>query len=366
MATNVALLKWLRENHPRGKEIGRRLLVDASPVPAWVEQRSAGSRSDPEYERREARLRRRTPEAGYRTYLQTAGGKQLVDPSTQVRIDSRTAKAWRGYYTAVIADQATGLGIVWMLFDASVQETSCLVPLLSDLHHLWPDIRAEVIAGDSAFNTNEICRLLEVDYGITPVFRLKPSELTKRTYLTLDPGDSRDGSVVAITYTGKVVCDAHRKPLEFAGAEHPSRAKLEPGQSSSEGEHRVRALCRHTNDRHPRPCGKLGLRMKANWHRLTTLPHFREGNPERHAFRLAMLARQNQIEGLFNRLKSGLHLGGEDETRTRILDRATYEALFSLGLLSLTALTVADQRITLDLKTSTAHIVDQDDELLAA
>lgn len=60
-----------------------------------------------------------------------------------------------------------------------------------------------------------------------------------------------------------------------------------------------------------------------------------------------MQARLNQVEGFFNRLKSGLHLGGEDETRTRLLDRATYEALFSLGALSLTALAVADQRIAL-------------------
>lgn len=347
MRANVSLLRWLREHHPQGDQIGRRLLVDASPVPAWVEQRSAGSRDDPAYARREERLRRRAREAGFRAYIRDAAGKRSVDGSARVRVDSRVAKAWRGYYFALILDQATGLALVWMLFDASVQETSCLVPLLSDLHALWPDIGAEVIAGDSAFSTNENCRLVEVDYGIASAFRLDAADLAKRTYVPLEPGASRDGSVAAITPCGQLVCDAHRRPLEFAGAERPTRGRLAPGQSSEEGKHRVRGLCRHTSDRQPRPCGKLSLRMKVNWHRLTTLPHFADGNPEQHAFRLAMQARLNQVEGFFNRLKSGLHLGGEDETRTRILSRPTYEALFSLGALSLTALAVADQRIAL-------------------
>lgn len=303
--------------------------------------------------------------------MRTGSGKQDVDGSTRVRVDSRISKAWRGYYFAVIVDQATGLALVWMLFDAATQETSCLVPLLSDLHALWPDIGAEVIAGDSAFSTNATCRLVEVDYGIASAFRLDAADLAKRTYIPLKPDDSRGGSTAAITYSGQLVCDAHRKPLEFAGAERPSRGTLEPGRSSEEGKHRVRGLCRHTNDRHPRPCGKLILRMKVSWHRLTTLPHFADGNPEQHAFRLAMQARLNQVEGFFNRLKSGLHLGGEDETRTRILSRPTYEALFSLGSLSLTALAVADQRIALglDAPSSASDMQaspDESEELLAA
>lgn len=346
MSANIELLKWLRAHHPNGRQVGRRLLVDASPIPAWVVQRSAGSKDDPGYQRREERLRKHAPHAGFRAYTYSAGGKDDLAPEAKVKI-SGAHKWWRGYYLAVIVDQATGLPLVWMLFDASVQETNAIVPLLSDLHRLWPDIDANLIAGDSAWGTNEICRMLEVDYGIAPIFRLKPSEVRKREWIPLQNGESRDGSIAAITYQGQVVCDVHRKPLAFSSDEQPSRRGLRPGQSTNEGAHRIRCACNHTSKAHPRACNKLSLRMQVNWHRLTRYPHHNAGNPERYAMRQAMLIRLNQVEGLFNRLKGGLHLGGSDSTRTRVRDRASYEALFSLGLVSMTALVVADVRLQL-------------------
>jgi hypothetical protein len=52
----------------------------------------------------------------------------------------------------VIADQLTGLPLVWTLIDAAEDEAQALVPLLRDLHELWPTIDADVIAGDSAYD----------------------------------------------------------------------------------------------------------------------------------------------------------------------------------------------------------------------
>lgn len=348
ISSNIALLKWLRAHHPQGRQVGRRLLVDGTAIPAWVKQRPAGGKRDtPEWLIREAKLRSSTPEAGFRAYINTSYGKEPLQPGDKVPIAAPNVKSWRGYYLVAIVDQATGLPVIWTLFDAAVQETTGLVPLLSDLHRLWPEINAQYLVGDSAWNTHEICRLLTVDYGIQPVFRMKPNELRQRGYIPLQPGMSRDGSVSAITWDGRLVCSAHGKPLEFAGDEHPTRGGLHPGQSTKEGEHRIRGVCTHSNPMHPRPCGRLSLRMNVNWLRLTGIPHHRDGNPERHATRLALLARLNHVESLFNRLKTGMHLGDDGSTRTRVEDRAALEALVSLAFTSMTAFTVADQRLQL-------------------
>jgi hypothetical protein len=85
--------------------------------------------------------------------------------------------------------------------------------------------------------------------------------------------------------------------------------------------------------------------MSVNWHRLTRYPHHNSGRPELYAMRQAMLTRLNQVEGIFNRLKGGLLLGAGGSSRNRILDRGSLEAAFSLGCLSMTALSLASERI---------------------
>jgi hypothetical protein len=57
-----------------------------------------------------------------------------------------------------------------------------------------------------------------------------------------------------------------------------------------------------------------------------------------------MLARLNQAESLFNRLKAGRKLAAPGGARTRVRDKDSVDALISLALLSMTALTVVDQR----------------------
>ena len=232
-----------------------------------------------------------------------------------------------------------------MMFNAKHQEFYGLLTLLRDLHQLWPDINAELIAGDSAFSNNEICRTCEVDYGIAPVFRLKPSEQKKKTYIPLESGASRSGAVGYLSYQGHLVCDAHRRPLAYDGSEIASRAGLRAGQTSTEGDFRIRARCEKGTTLRPHACKRPSLRMSVNWHRLTRYPHHNDGRPELYAMRQAMLTRLNQIEGLFNRLKGGLLLGGSGSSRNRILDKGALEAAFSLGCLSMTAISLANERI---------------------
>jgi hypothetical protein len=69
--------------------------------------------------------------------------------------------------------------------------------------------------------------------------------------------------------------------------------------------------------------------MNTDWSRLTSIPHHRHGRHDLYALRVAMLARvKNQMEGHFNRIKTGHHLGNPGQARTRITDRATHDALF--------------------------------------
>lgn len=345
MRANIEMVQELAQLYPKAG-IGKRLLVDSSAIEAWCPQHSSGGKDDPAYSTREAELRSRTPDAGFRAYTYQGSKKDLA-PGEKVAVGKRgqKTKAWRGYYFQVIADQATGLPLVWSLFDATFQEHYMLAPLLSDLHKLWPDIEAELIAGDSAFSNNETCRLCEVDYGIAPIFRLKPSEQKLSKQIVLDPKASRSGTIVAITHQGHLVCDPHRRILPYDGYEVASRQGLLPGKSSDEGAFRIRARCERGTQLRPQPCKRPGLRMSINWHRLTRYPHHSDGRPELYAMRLAMLARLNQVEGIFNRLKNGLMLGAGGGNRNRILDRGALEAAFSLGCLSMTALSLAQERL---------------------
>lgn len=334
MATNIALVRSLRDLFPNAG-IGKRLLIDGSMVPAWCRQQGAG-KNDPE---REAKLREHTPEAGFRAYVQTGTSKRPIKPGDKLASGLRAGrgKAWRGYTLIVIADQATGLPLVWTLQDAALDEAAAIVPLLSDLHKFWPDIDAECIAGDSAWDEDAWCRLCEVDYGIHPIFRLHGKKVTK----SVQDKESRDGSVIAYTHDGRLVCAEHQQPMGYAGADCPSRDKLKPGQSNDDGKFRVRGLCDHDG---PDQTSKPGLRMKTDWSKLTFYPHHLHGNPRRYATRQAMLARLNQVEGLFNRVKAGRKLATPGADRNRLRDKQTVDGLLSLALLSFTALTVVDQR----------------------
>lgn len=345
MEANIKMVKNLRLLHPNAG-IGKRLLVDSTDIPAWVRQHSAGSKDDPGYAEREAKLRRRTPDAGFRAYTYK-GSKQELQPDEKVAVGKKgeTSKFWRGYYLQVIADQATGLPLVWSLFDNAIQEPFVLPTLLSDLHRLWPDIDAELIAGDSAFCDNPSSRVCEVDYGIAPVFRLKPTEQKRTTPIPLDPKASRSGTIISISYQGHLVCDPHRRKLLYDGYEVASRRGLAPGKSSDEGAFRIRGRCDRGTQLRPQPCKRPGLRMNVSWQRLTRYPHHGNGRPELYAMRLAMLARLSQVESIFNRLKNGLMLGTGGGNRNRILDRGALEAAFSLGCLSMTALSLAQERL---------------------
>jgi hypothetical protein len=342
MKANIEMVKEIRKLNP-GKGVGERLLIDGCPIAAWVQQKSG--RKDPE---REAALRKRAPEAGFRMYTFSKSAKGDIDPTQALKpaLEGGLSKAWRGYLLVVIADQATGLPLVWTVIDAATDEAAAIVGLLSDLYRLWPDCPAICIAGDSAYDEDPWCRLAEVEYGLAPIFRLHPSHHNSPRP-TFKNGESRDGSVLKISGEGHLYCARHGKPLAYDTVDRPPRRQkngtpLRPGQTSAENEFRIRAICSHDEPGKP-PCGKLGLRAQINWSALTRIPHHALGRPKLYAFRQAMLVRLNGVEGIFNRLKSR-NLGTQGAGRPRVVNKETVEALLSVSLLSMTALTLADQR----------------------
>ena len=351
LQTNIDMLKALRAMG--FDDIGKRLLIDGTAVPAWAQQISAGwlpkhptPAQQAAHARREAKLREHAKEAGFRMIQHSSNGKITPkDKKVAGGLRSGKVKAWRGYYLVVIADQATGLPMVWSLTDASQDEARQIIPLLSDLFALWPELHdqriTEMIAGDSAWDEDEWCRLCEVDYGIAPIFRLHNDHGEK----VVPAGFTRGTKVAAITHTGELLCRAHMKPAKMISFEPNKRdPSLYAGQTSR-NEFRVRARCDHHGGGSGagRPCGHLQIKAEFDWSKLTRYPHHNTGRPELHAMRQAMLIRLSQIESLFNVLKTGNLVAGSGPTRTRMTDHVTHGALIDLAFLGTTALTLADQ-----------------------
>jgi hypothetical protein len=330
LEANVAMIRELAKLYP-GRGIGERLMIDGCLFPAWCEQKGKGKT-----EEEERRRRRFCPEAGPKAYIQRSGAKKILGGGDKVSPqEMKAGKFVRGYYLILIADQATGLPLVWSIVDANPDEAPNIVPALSDLYRLWPDCPAKLIAGDSAWDEDPWCRLCEVEYGIRPIFRYHKSSSGAKI-----SNFSRKRKVLAQSQDGQLICATHRNFLDFKGSEHPGRGTLRPGQTNRpEGGFRVRGEC-------PDGCGVLSMRMKADWNRLTYYPHFSTPGvgEERHAFRQAMLTRLNGIEGIFDRLQTGRKLATDGADRTRIRDKGAHESLISLALLSMTAAALADQR----------------------
>lgn len=350
--TNIEMLKELRALG--FDQIGKRLLIDGSAVPAWAQQVSAGRlpknptpKQQEAHDRREAELRKRAEEAGFRMLGYTRNGKIVpADEKVGSGLRAGKIKAWRGYYLVVIADQATGLPLVWSLVDAREDEARQIIPLLSQLFSLWPELHddriTEMIAGDSAWDEDPWCRLCEVDYGIAPIFRLHDD----RGLHMVKPGQTRGTRVAGFTHRGELICSSHLEPCDMIKFEpHKRDSTLRAGQTEA-ADFRVRALCTHHGGAvgGGKPCGHLSLKADTDWSKLTRYPHHASGRPELYAMRQAMLVRLGQIESLWNVLKTGNMLAGSGPTRTKMCNRTTHEALISLAFLGTTAITLADQR----------------------
>lgn len=310
LAANVRAFRELRRHLPN---VGQHLLLDGTAAPAWCQQRS-GAKGTPEDEE----LRRHTPEAGARAVTRDG-----------------FPDFWRGYYIVTLSDVATGLPLVWVSQDASLREADALPRLLTLLFRYWPELRPETIAADAAWAYDEYCELLELYYGIHPVFWLRNA---LRKPKRLEGGNSRS-KIESIDGFGRPICREHRVPMDFEGCEVPPRMDLKPGEPAPEARFRARYRC---------PGGgghRASLPMHVEWNRLTYYPHYPEGRPDLFCTRAQLLGRRGwRAEPLHQRLKVGYRVGTRGSDRLRLRQKQTFDCLLSLAFLSMTGLALAQLR----------------------
>ena len=308
LQTNIDMLKALRAMG--FDDIGKRLLIDGTGVPAWAQQISAGRRlpkdATPEQIQaragREAELRKRASEAGFRRRPAPRTARSSPPIEGRRRYARREGQGVARLLPGRHRRPGHGAAMVWSLADASLDEARQIIPLLSELFDLWPELHdqriTEMIAGDSAWDEDPWCRVCEVDYGIAPIFRLHNDQGAK----LVDPGVTRGTKVAGITHRGQIICRAHMQPAKTISFEPGKRdPNLTAGQTAR-NEFRVRARCEQHGGGNGagRPCGHLQVKAEFDWSKLTRYPHHPNGRPELHAMRQAMLTRLGQVESLFN------------------------------------------------------------------
>ncbi|PTL56142.1 hypothetical protein [Paraconexibacter algicola] len=341
-ACRVDLLRELVGYFPDAP-IGEVLSIDGTDHPLWIPQR--GYKEDDE---REQKLRERVPNARFRAWgddSKGAGGKRELGREDKVTVTG-FKKKWRGTYELPLCDLVTGMPVVRR--SQTENEHFGLVPLLSDLYRLWPDVGLQIVTGDSAFDQAISHRLLVVNYGVQGCFPLHD----KRGDRQFPPGASKNGSVWGTDPNGRLYCGICRKPMDLNEQslfprryrvdgkvqvdEHGNSRNLYAGVENEPDKHRVRATCAD----HGRP----GVSMSANWKLLGGLPHYPEGRPDLYGKRLAIMARRSMSETYNSRLKTARRMCTPGPDRTRHNDPRTLNALLEIAALSFVAQQVYDER----------------------
>lgn len=300
------------------------------------------------------RLRGRDGRSGYRAYGYGPTGKHDIDEDTDTFKLFRRAriKSWRGYYWVVIVDQATGLPIIAVMEDASQNEYKVTGRLFETLYTLWPDIAAETVAADAGWDHEEEAKTVLTKFALHHLFRAGDNATDR----AMEPTGKSD-RVLGITAIGEVVCQ-HGK-CHHVGMPAVSRDGLGWGEPAPSGEFRIRVRCpleaerdqarragdhRRERDLAKRSCGKLSVRAELLWRRLGHYPHHPLGREDLFAYRQVAIARLTQVEMLISRVKT-LGLANPGAARARMGHLVEHESYMALGCASLTALTLADQRL---------------------
>ena len=236
-------------------------------------------------------------------------------------------------------DLTTGLPLVWTRWRADMDEAKTLKHLLHLLFTHWPEVNADAIVADAAWNEKWAAEWCLVNYGLHLIAR-RPAADQKRHY-DLSEYDSK--AISRYLGDGSAICRKHGLPMIRDGYEGVSRLKegLQPGDPTEQRRFRLRYNCPGNPE-----CGRPHLRMNLHWSALAYHPHsLAVGKPDLHAFRLAMLARRNAPEALFSALKVGHKLSLDGAERTRTAKEPTVDLLLSLAMLTRSARVLADQRM---------------------
>lgn len=277
--TNVEIAKAIHKLVPNSF---RWLAMDGTRAKAWCQQVGTGTPEE------EAHIRRYAPNAG--------------------ASDRANAPFLRGWNFVLLVDIVTGLPLMWVVWDANLDEARAMKHLLWLLYDVWPECPAEVIVADKAWDESWAVKWCLVNYNIYL--------LTHRTVgrVTAEHKLSRFDSefISKFTGTGMAFCRTHDIPLVRVKAQYASRAGLKPGEASNEHDFRVRYRCPKCGDR------IVGLKMnqlaeqREHWVSLSPFPHAKDvGMEKAHAFRMALLTRRNTVETINSALKLAKKLGLE-------------------------------------------------------
>jgi hypothetical protein len=299
-----------------GYPVGRYLACDGTQVPAWAQQRSSRTNGTDNPER-EAFLRRRTPEAGFRVYKRAL-------PSGETVVTS----AVRGYTLTCLVDLATGLCLGLDFRDASKTHEPRVLRdiLLPRLFELLPDLDVDAIVADSKFDDDPTHEHLETHYGIHLVAVRKKHALKTRA-ARFDEVDHP--SVAAVRADGIAICRAHGLELVYKEL-LPNRKLLglSPGQPLDPKKFRSRFECPIGP---PAGCGKVSIPTRTCWSNVPYYPLTPHGRYKLYAYRRALLPRRNQIEAFFSDQQVSNKQGTDGPDRLRPYDRNVTESLGALA-----------------------------------
>lgn len=213
----------------------------------------------------------------------------------------------RGYPLTILSPTKSGVPLVWDLGVAGRPTENGAVPvMLETLYGEWPKADIQFMVGDSKYDTNELCRLLQFGYGIHAVF---PIHMGYGVPSELNTGGWRDG----------VLYGPDGEPMEYVeadGFQTPQMrrdAGLPPGKVVryiDGNQPRVRL-------RKPGPLtvgGRVPRQSHYTWHHPrfhTFLPHA-NSHADRWAARQEMMAMRNVAESVNASLQlNGLNHGAE-------------------------------------------------------
>jgi len=309
---------------------GRRLLVDGRLFPGWARQEGKGKTEEEELE-----IRRTSPDAGARAYIQTKKGKREIGYDEVVRAGefARYVRFVRGFYLVTILDQATGYPLISTVMDASINETVALRPLLMELFHYYPYLAPELIVGDGLYDIAELYRMCKLEFGMDLVARPTDQARPKNGKVDL-PAEALKNGIAGMSHEGELRCAEHGEILEVAAFEEPSREGLRPGEivpghlSGKEKAEAIKARERRFRLRLWHRCGRgtakrIDFQVRFNWRRARKYARSATTDVKSFAEGLALgMRRQNQGEGYFSALQVGLGLtvGGADRMRLRDMD----------------------------------------------
>jgi hypothetical protein len=297
---NLQVIKRLAERHD---DIGTYLVVDGTPIQAFVEQDIG---VNPEH----------------REHISRGTGATLHSHGDGSPLRRRKRKHWVGAILLVISDLKSGLPLVWELVNGG--EFMHVMRLVRRLLTLAPWMNPWALVGDSEYDRSARLALdLQQRAGILPCWPLRANVSGRYDY-------ARNAGVPRCPEHGDM---KRLQDNDFIATEVTLQYESNYDTAKRTYDARIRWRCTS--------CKKKGVNRTANtWvrHNPRLYTYFpRKGDHWLYATRVALMLRRNSIEGIFSQLKRR-GIGTRDHYKARWATKAIHldwligTALFGMTL----------------------------------